>query len=93
MFDYRNADYDFRNPDDPFRHDSKLDPTIRAPNAAWGWIAAAVFLGIVLAVAFGAGHRPGQPATNMAYNSPTAASHMTPTTVLPPTATPAPPAR
>jgi len=92
MSDYRN--YDFRNWDDPFRNDSRLDPNLRTPNATGGWIAAAVFLVIVLAVAFGAGHKPGQGATNMAANSPSAATHMAPAMVPamvpPPSATPAP---
>ena len=91
MSDYRNMNFDFRDPDDPFRNDSKLDPNVRTANAAWGWIAAAVFLVIVLAAAFGFGHRPGQGGTNMASNmTPPAPSRVAPTTVLPPAATPAP---
>lgn len=92
MSDYRNMNFDFRNPDDPFRNDSKLDPNVQSANAGWGWIAAAVFLVIVLAAAFGVGHQPGQGGTNMASNMtpPPAASRMAPTTVLPPAATPAP---
>lgn len=89
MSDYRN---EFRNPDDPFRNDSNLDPNVRTPSAAWGWIAAAVFLVIVLAVAFGAGHQGGQSGTNMASNTmaPPSTSRPSPSTVLPPTATPTP---
>ena|SRR5581483_44064 len=91
MSDYR-SNFDFRNPDDPFRNDANLDPNARAPGAMWGWVAAAVFLVIVLAVAFGAGHQPGQSGPNVASNTmtPPAATHSTPSTVLPPTATPAP---
>ncbi len=102
MSDYRN--YDYRNPNDPFGNDVRFDPNVRAPNAAWGWIAAAVFLVVVLAVAFGAGHKPGQTGTTTAFNdmTPPAASHMTapapsqapshmaPMTVQPPAATPSP---
>ena len=51
-------DYDYRN--DPLRRDPAYDPDARAMNATWGWIAAAVFLVVVLAVAFGIGHEPGQ---------------------------------
>ena len=91
MSDYRNMNFDFRDPDDPFRDDSKLDPNVQSANAGWGWIAAAVFLVIVLAAAFGVGHQPGQGRTNMASNmTPPAPSRMAPTTVLPPAATPAP---
>src|SRR5580658_8104799 len=100
MYDYRNPDDDYRNPEDPFRNDAKMDPNVGAANAAWGWIAAAVFLVVLLAVAFGIGHQPGGIGTNTASNDVTspAVTHMTPptTSVLPPStsptpATPAPP--
>jgi len=80
---------DYRNPNDPYRRDLGYDPDARAMNATWGWIAAAVFLVVVLAVAFGIGHQPGAPVTNTASNDtmPPAASRM-----APPVATPAPPA-
>jgi hypothetical protein len=92
MSDYRNSD--FHNPEDPFRRDSRLDPDVQASNTAWGWIAAAVFVAVLLAVAFGVGHQPGQ-GTNTASNDitpPPAATRMAPpaTTTLPPAATPAP---
>jgi len=96
MSDYRNLDNDYRNPEDPYRRDAKPDPDARAANAAWGWIAAAVFLVVVLAVAFGVGHQPGQPVTNTAANdvTPPAATHMLPPTMIPtpaaPSASPAP---
>ena len=61
------------------------------PYAASGWIAAAVFLVIVLAVAFGAGHKPGQHPTNIAVNNMAPpAAHIAPITVAPPSATPVP---
>ena len=87
------SDYDYRNPEDPFRRDAKFDPDLRAANAAWGWIAAAVFLVVVLAVAFGVGHQPGQTGTNTASNevTPPAATRMAPpTTMAPPATAPAP---
>ncbi len=93
MSDYRNSNYDYGNPQDPFRNDPQLDPNVRAPSAAWGWIAAAVFLVVVLAVAFGYGHKPGQLGTNTASNdiTPPAVSHMGPPATLPPPSTaPAP---
>ena len=87
------SDYDYRNPEDPFRRDAKFDPDLRAANAAWGWIAAAVFLVVVLAVAFGTGHQPGQMGTNTASNdvAPPAATRMAPPpTIAPPATAPAP---
>jgi len=91
MSDYRN--YDYRNADDPLRGNPELDPNVRPPNPAWGWIAAAIFLVVVLAVAFGYGHKPGQLGTNTASNdlAPHAATHMTaPGPVSPPSTAPAP---
>jgi len=88
MSDYRNYD-----PNDPLRGDPQLDPNARPPSSAWGWIAAAIFLVVVIAVAFGYGHRPGQLGTNTASNdvSAPAATHMTaPATVPPPSTAPAP---
>jgi len=93
MSDYRNANYGYQNPEDPFRNDAKLDPNVRAPNAAWGWTAAAVFLVVVLAVAFGFGHKPGQLGTNTASNdiNPPAATRMVPPATVPtPSTAPAP---
>src|SRR5262249_20150507 len=62
------SDYDYRNPEDPFQRDAAYDPSARSGNAAWGWVAAAVFVAIVLAVVFGMGHQPGQNGTNTAAN-------------------------
>jgi hypothetical protein len=100
MSDYRNQDFNYQSLEDPLRREAKFDPDARAANAAWGWIAAAVFLVVVLAVAFGIGHQPGQLGTNTASNevTPPAAtrmapppSAMSPTTITPaPTTTPAP---
>jgi len=73
MSDSRNSNY--RNT--PPRGDLPYDPNARAMNATWGWIAAAVFLVVVLAVAFGIGHQPGQ--FNTASNDATPpAAHMAP---------------
>jgi hypothetical protein len=91
------SDYDYRNPEDPFQRDTAYDPNVRTGNSAWGWIAAAVFVAIVLAVVFGMGHQPNQNGTNTAMNQtkPPAATQMAPsasTPTTPPTtsATPAP---
>jgi hypothetical protein len=93
MTDYRNEDFNYRGLEDPFRHDAKLDPDARSANAAWGWVVAAVFLVVILSVAFGIGHQPGGAGTNTASNelSPPAATRMIPpANILPPSATPAP---
>ena len=85
------SDYDYRNPQDPFQRDTAYDPNVRTGNSAWGWIAAAVFVAIVLAVVFGMGHQPGQNGTNTASNEmrPPAATQMAPPATPAPT-TPAP---
>jgi hypothetical protein len=85
MSDYRN--FDFRDGTDPLQRNAPHDPNARPMNAAWGWIAAAVFLVVVLAVAFGIGHQPGGLGTNTASNdTPPAVTHMAPP------ASPGPPA-
>jgi hypothetical protein len=86
------SDFNYRNPDDPLRRDARFDPDARAVNAAWGWIAAAVFVVVILAVAFGIGHQPGQLGTNTASNDvrPPAVNHMSPPIAAPVPVTPAP---
>jgi hypothetical protein len=83
------SDYDYRNPEDPFQRDAGADPNLRRSNSAWGWVAAAVFVAIVLAVVFGMGHQPGQNGTNTAAND---ATRPPASTMAPPagTATPTP---
>ena len=85
------SDYNFRNPEDPFERDTAYDPNARTGNSAWGWIAAAVFVAIVLAVVFGMGRQPSQNGTNTAMNQtkPPAATQMAPP-ASPNPATPAP---
>ena len=85
------SDYDYRNPEDPFQRDTAYDPNVRTGTSAWGWIAAAVFVAIVLAVVFGMGRQPGQNGTNTASNEmrPPAATQMAPAP-KPSPATPAP---
>jgi len=93
MSDYRNSEFG----NDPLRRDPPYDPDARAMNATWGWIAAAVFIVVVLAVAFGIGHEPGQSGTSTASNdvTPPAATRMAPpltpaSPTAPPAVTPAP---
>lgn len=100
MSDYRNPNFDYRDPNDPLRHDTRFDPDMRSANAAWGWIAAAVFLVVVLAIAFGVGHQ-GQfntasndtaPPAMSRMNSPPATSGMA-KPATPMTPAPSPPAQ
>jgi len=93
LSDYRNQDFAGLTADDPFRSDGWISPDVRPANVAWGWVAAAVFLVVILAVAFGIGHQPGGIGTNTASNdvAPPAVIHMAPpASLLPPTAKPAP---
>jgi hypothetical protein len=87
------SDYDYRNPEDPFQRDTAYDPNVRTGNSAWGWIAAAVFVAIVLAVVFGMGRQPGQNGTNTASNETRApaTTQMKPPATNPSPASPAPP--
>jgi len=75
---------DYRNPDDPMWRNASYDPEARRQTAAWGWIAAAVFLVVVLAIAFGVRHKPNQQTA--ANNMPPAAIGLAP----PPVSTPSP---
>jgi hypothetical protein len=85
------SDYDYRNPEDPFQRDTAYDPNVRTGNSAWGWVAAAVFVAIVLAVVFGMGHQPGQNGTNTAMNqSKPPATTMAPPATTNPTTNPSP---
>src|ERR1041384_7888338 len=83
------SDYDYRNPEDPSQRDTAYDPNVRTGNSAWGWVAAAVFVAIVLAVVFGMGRQPGQNGTNTAMNQSKPPATTNPTTNPSPT-TPAP---
>jgi hypothetical protein len=78
MSNYGNYD-----PNDPLRREPPYDPDAKAMNAAWGWIAAALFLVVVLAVAFGIGHEPGAIHTASNDSTPPAVQHMNPPTVTP----------
>jgi hypothetical protein len=87
MSDYGNYD-----PNDPLRREPPYDPDAKAMNAAWGWIAAALFLVVVLAVAFGIGREPGAINTASNDSTPPAVQHMTPPAAPGPTTiTPAAP--
>lgn len=87
MTNYGNSD-----PNDPLRRGPPYDPDAKAMNAAWGWIAAAVFLVVVLAVAFGIGRQPSAISTASNEPTPPAVQKMTPPAAPgPATTTPAAP--
>ncbi len=65
---------DYRDPNDPLRN-TGYEPT-SGTNSTWGWLAAAAFLVIVLAIAFGVGREPSRVASN--DTTPPAATHITP---------------
>lgn len=69
---------DYRDPNDPLRRDTMYDPNVRSSNAAWGWIAGIVFLGIIVALAFGVGRSPNESGTNVANNTPPAQTQAVP---------------
>ena len=82
MSDYRNLDSDYRDPEDPYRRDPKLDPDAPATNTMWGWVVGAVFVLAILAVVFGGGHQPA--GTNTASNDvPPAMNRMAPPAPMP----------
>jgi len=76
MSDYRNfSDPLYRNPNDPSTGNAGYEPAART-NAGWGWIAGALCLVIILAIAFGVGHEPNRVASN--DEAQPAATHMAP---------------
>lgn len=83
------SDYHY-GPEDPLRRDDTYDP---GGGSAWGWVAAAVFVVVVLGLLFAMNHQPGQLGTNTALNDTNPpVTRMAPPaqTVPPPTAAPAP---
>jgi hypothetical protein len=67
---------DYRDPNDPMYGNPGYEPAGCRTSTGWGWIAGAVFLVIVLALAFGVGHEPSRVASNDATQS--AATRMAP---------------
>jgi hypothetical protein len=55
---------DYRDPNDPMYGNTGYEPAGRRAGTGWGWIAGAVFLAIILALAFGVGHEPSRVASN-----------------------------
>jgi hypothetical protein len=67
MSDFRN----YNDPNDPLNRNMGYEPEAR--DSAWGWIAVAVCLVIILAIAFGASREPSRVASNDV--APPAATH------------------
>lgn len=67
---------DYRDRNDSLTRNTAYEPAYRGTHSGWGWIAAAAFLVIVLAIAFGVRHEPNRVALNS--STPPAATHMTP---------------
>jgi hypothetical protein len=55
---------DYRDPNDPMYGTTGYEPADRRDSSSWGWIAGAVFLVLVLGLAFGVGHEPSRVASN-----------------------------
>jgi hypothetical protein len=60
---------DYRNPNDLSRRDSPYDPNAPTSKVASGWIAAGVFLVLIIALAFGIGHMPNHAGNNTVANN------------------------
>ena len=66
---------DYRNPNDPLWRGAQYEPATSGNNVSWGWIAGALAIVILVAIAFGVGHSPSETASNDV--SPPS-NHMTP---------------
>ncbi len=55
---------DYRDPNDPMYGNTGFEPADGRDGSSWGWIAGALFLVVVLALAFGVGHEPSRVASN-----------------------------
>jgi hypothetical protein len=55
---------DYRNPNDPLWRGAQYEPATSGNNVGWGWIAGALALVILVAIAFGVGHSPTETASN-----------------------------
>ena len=75
MTDFRN-DPLYRDRNDPMDRNFGYEPAARSTGTAWAWITGAVFLVIILSIAFGVGHAPSRVASNDA--APPAATRMVP---------------
>jgi hypothetical protein len=67
---------DFRDPNDPTWRNAAYDPNARGYSSTWGWVIGALFVLVVLVIAFGTKHEPNQTASNDV--SPPAATRMAP---------------
>jgi hypothetical protein len=80
---------DYRDPNDPTWRNAAYDPNARGYSSTWGWVIGALFVLVVLVIAFGTKHEGSQTASNEV--TPPAATRMAPSPSLtPPPAQPAP---
>ncbi len=82
---------DFRDPNDPTWRNAAYDPNARGYGSTWGWVIGALFVLVVLVIAFGTKHEPNQTASNDV--NPPASTRMVPPAsgLTPPPANSAPP--
>ena len=83
---------DYRDPNDPTWRNAAYDPNARGYSSTWGWVIGALFVLVVLVIAFGTKHEGSQTASNDV--TPPAATRMAPApapSLTPPTAHPAQP--
>jgi hypothetical protein len=59
---------EFRNPNDPIGRDSPYDLNA-SQGGAWTWIASAVLVVVLVALAFGINHTPNNTGPNIAQNN------------------------
>jgi hypothetical protein len=67
---------DYRDPNDPTWRNAAYDPNARGYSSTWGWVIGALFVLVVLVIAFGTKHESTQTASNA--GSPPAATRMAP---------------
>ena len=79
---------DYRNPNDPLWRGAQYEPATSGNNVSWGWIAGALAIVILVALAFGVGHSPTETASNDVSPQ---ANHVTPPPSAPRTINPAAP--
>jgi hypothetical protein len=55
---------DYRDPNDPTWRNAAYDPNARGYSSTWGWVIGALFVLVVLVIAFGTKHEGSQTASN-----------------------------
>jgi hypothetical protein len=60
---------EYRNANDPMGRDTPYDLNAGRGSGAWGWIAGAVLIAILVGLAFGVSRTPNQQGSNVANNN------------------------